>query len=226
MTDVVASLKKIKPDVLLEFRQGYIGPNMRKYGNMFRVGDCPNDYINNRVGVLDLRMHLADSAVHSDMLMWNSDEMPERAAIQMIDVLFGVLQYSARLDKLTPEMKRMSSFWLDFICKHRATLLESRVIPYEPELLYTWAKASSDDECIIAVYSIDKCVKPDDRARIYIANGCEGERVLVDGNGRYSVCTMNCMGEIVENTVKEFDGIGEIKAPIGGLVTLEKLERT
>ena len=34
-------LTKIKTDVLIEFRQSYIGPLMRKYGNLFRAGDCP-----------------------------------------------------------------------------------------------------------------------------------------------------------------------------------------
>ena len=45
MTDVLAELKKIKPDVMIEFRQPYIGPLIRKYGNMFRASDCPNSYL-------------------------------------------------------------------------------------------------------------------------------------------------------------------------------------
>lgn len=93
MSDVMNELKSIKGDIMIEFRQKYIGPNMRKYGNMFRVADCPNDILSNRAGVLDLRMIMGNSAVHSDMLMWHKDETPERAALQIISVLFGVMSH-------------------------------------------------------------------------------------------------------------------------------------
>ena len=225
MTDVITSLKKIKPDILLEFRQCYIGPNMRKYGNMFRVGDCPNDYTKNRVGVLDLRMHMGSSAVHSDMLMWNAGEKPELAALQIIGVLFGVLQYSAKLSTLTPDMEKMSRFWLDFMKEHRVLLLETPVMPYEPELLYTWAKSTRDNECMVAVYSIDKCVKPDDADTVYIANGCAGERVIIERDGKYLYKVQNCFGETVTEGTKEFCGVNVIDVPVGGLLTLKKYNR-
>ena len=56
MTDVLAELRKVKPDVMIEFRQPYIGPLIRKYGNMFRASDCPNSYLANRVKTVDLRL--------------------------------------------------------------------------------------------------------------------------------------------------------------------------
>ncbi|HEY2945948.1 MAG TPA: glycoside hydrolase family 36 protein, partial [Vicinamibacteria bacterium] len=34
MTDIMAALRQVKPDVMIEFRQPYIGPLIRKYGNM------------------------------------------------------------------------------------------------------------------------------------------------------------------------------------------------
>ena len=95
MTSVINTLREIKPDILIEFRQNYIGPNMRKFGNMFRVGDCPCDYIENRMCLLDLRALMGNSAVHSDMLMWHKDESAEYDALQIIGIIFGVMQYSA-----------------------------------------------------------------------------------------------------------------------------------
>jgi alpha-galactosidase len=56
MTDVLAELRTVKPDVMIEFRQPYIGPLIRKYGNMFRASDCPNSYLANRVKTVDLRL--------------------------------------------------------------------------------------------------------------------------------------------------------------------------
>ena len=83
MTGVMETLRRIKPDVMIEFRQSYIGPAMRLYGNMFRVGDCPDDLLSNRVGMVDLRLLMGQSAVHSDMLMWNQQESGENAAVQI-----------------------------------------------------------------------------------------------------------------------------------------------
>ena len=52
---MLAELRRVKPDVMIEFRQPYIGPLMRKYGNMFRAGDAPNAAVDNRVRTVDRR---------------------------------------------------------------------------------------------------------------------------------------------------------------------------
>ena len=95
MVDVMRELRAIKSDILIEFRQSYIGPAMREFGNMFRVGDCPENASTNRVGVVDLRLTSGHTAVHSDMLVWNENERLEAAVRQMQNVLFGTLQLSA-----------------------------------------------------------------------------------------------------------------------------------
>ena len=41
--EISAALTAIKPDVLIEFRQSYVGPGIRQCGNMISVGDCPGD---------------------------------------------------------------------------------------------------------------------------------------------------------------------------------------
>ena len=222
MISLMNELKSIKPDILLEFRQGYTGPNMRKYGNMFRVGDCPYDHASNRLGVFDLRMLMGESAVHSDMLMWNKDESPENSALQIIDVLFGVLQYSAKLENMTPEMRKMSEFWLGFMKEHKELLLNSPWRAYDPHQNYTWAESHNDNECAVAVYSIDKCVTPARRDTVYIANGCMGDRVLAELYGSYSVTVQSCYGEVISKSEIECNGITPIKVSVGGLITLKK----
>ena len=82
LDDVTRKLKKIDPEILIEFRQSYIGPRIRKYGNMLRVGDCPCDVLKNRVGTINLRVTSGRTAVHSDMIMWNTDDTAENAALQ------------------------------------------------------------------------------------------------------------------------------------------------
>lgn len=224
MTDTLRALREIKPDILVEFRQMYIGPNMRKYGNMFRVTDCPNDAVSNRVGVFDLRMLMDSSAVHSDMLMWHPQERPETAAMQIIGVLFGVLQYSARLEHMSAPMKQMSKFWLGFMERHRKTLLESKLQAFAPQHLYTWAEAVSEKECIAAVYAPGQLVCPEERETIYIANGCMSEEVLIRTEGSYCLESFDCFGNKASEEIAPLSGLRQIMVPQGGLAILNRVD--
>ena len=222
MAGIVEELLKIKPDVLLEFRQYYIGPHMKRFGNMFRVADCAGDYLRNRGSILDLRMMMGNQAVHSDMLLMCPYEKVENNAIQIISCMFGVLQYSSRMEEMTPELAEMSVFWLNFLKAHKELLLEGKLETFEPHLVYTWAKSTLGNECAVGVYSIDKVVAPDPVDTIYIANGCAGERVLVEMNGTYQVRVRNCLGHEVQSGEQVFNGITAIPVPSGGLIELTK----
>ena len=126
-------LKHIKPDILIEFRQRYIGPAIRQYGNMLRVCDCPNSGLSNRVGVVDLRLLSGSTAVHSDPVMWHRDEKPEIATLQMIACLFATLQFSVRLDTLSEGQKQMVQNYLTFMKEHKGLLQETPIEAKEPQ---------------------------------------------------------------------------------------------
>ena len=96
LSETMAHLNRIKPGILIEFRQAYIGPAIRKYGSMFRAGDCPADVLSNRVRTIDLRLSSGSTAVHSDMLEWNSADSAESAALQFLNILSSVPQISVR----------------------------------------------------------------------------------------------------------------------------------
>ena len=222
MTEIVDALLQIKPDILIEFRQSYIGPHMRRFGNMFRVGDCAGNYLKNRASIIDLRMLMGNQAVHSDMLMMCPYEKVENNAIQIISCMFGVLQYSGRMEEMTPELAEMSVFWLNFLKEHKELLLEGKLEAFEPHLMYTWAKSTLDNECAVGVYAIDKCVQPDDVDTIYIANGCSGDRVLIELKGVYDVLIKDCRGHEVSQTMRFLEGITPIEIPSGGLAILSR----
>ena len=112
LEDTIERLRRIKPDVMVEFRQSYVGPLMRKYGNMFRAMDCPNDAVENRMHTLDIRLLCEDTAAHSDMLMWHAGDPVHSAALQLVNVLFSVPQISVLLDRIPPEHIEMLRFWL------------------------------------------------------------------------------------------------------------------
>ena len=152
LSDVMARLRAIKPEILIEFRQRYIGPAIRKYGNMLRSGDCPADILTNRVNILDLRLTSGETAVHSDMLEWNVDDTAENAALQFLNILFSVPQISIRFAELPESHTEMLRFWLDFWIRYRDLLLHGDLKPYHPELDYPLVVAENAREKIIAVY--------------------------------------------------------------------------
>lgn len=222
MTDITNTLLALKPDLLIEFRQSYIGPHLRRFGNLFRVGDCAGNYLRNRSSILDLRMLMGTAAVHSDMLMMAPFEDARVNALQMIGCMFGVMQYSGRLDRLDDTMLKTSRFWLGFFKEHRDLLQAGTLTAYEPHLLYTWAKSTRANECAVGVYAIDKCVQPDPVDTIFIANGCMGERVLAELSGTYHVRVLTCCGDETAHYDKTFDGMTALTVPVGGLLVLTR----
>ena len=137
MRDVLKRLKAINPDVLVEFRQSYMGPAVLQYGNMMRACDCPADPCANRRRICDLRLTSQSIAVHSDMLVWSKDETPEGAALPILNALFSTIQYSMVLAKINPKHKRVIRHWLDFSNRHREALLKGRFTPHHAENGYT-----------------------------------------------------------------------------------------
>lgn len=221
MTDVARRLRAIKPDILIEFRQAYMGPVIRKFGNMLRVGDCPGDKLRNRIGIAHLRLTSGNTAVHADMLEWNEGETPETAARPIIDCLFGTIQYSVMLRNMPPEHLGVIRNWIKFTVKHETTLLHSAFRPHHPEAGYPVIEAESDDERIIAVYLPDTVVtcgridKP-----VHIINGTGESRVILRlENKPNKVLAYDALGNPV--TAPEIVvGLQEIVMPVSGRLEL------
>lgn len=159
LSEAMERLNRIKPGILIEFRQAYIGPAIRKYGNMFRAADCPADALSNRVRTIDLRLSSGATAVHSDMIEWNSSDSAEAAALQLLSVLFSVPQISVKLGTLPERHRRMLRFWLGFWLRHRETLMHGSLRPLHPALNYPVVAAGSGREQVVAVYSPGMAVR-------------------------------------------------------------------
>ncbi len=223
MTDVKEELAKINPDILIEFRQRYTGPVIRKFGNMLRVGDCARDGISNRVGITDIRMLAGDTAVHSDMIIFDMRESVEDAAWQIINSIFGVIQYSVRLESLSPEQLKMSKFWLNFSAENREVLLNSEYIAHEPHCNYPIIEAFNNGERIAAVYARNK-ILPVDGRKTKIINATPDSRIYTesDAEREAKITTLNCMGdEVCSAIVKISKGVNVIDVPRCGLVVIE-----
>lgn len=220
MKDVRTSLSQIKPDILLEFRQQYVGPLMRTFGNMFRVGDCPMCPDKNRVGMFDLRMTCGNSAVHSDMLMWDPADTPENAMRQLLNVLYCVPQISMRIAQLPRTHRQALKFWLDFIRDHRDILQDAPLEAALPQYLYPWACAGKDGRYVLAVYAPGQCLKvPEDAREVYIVNATDDTRILLAAAGAEVVAeTWNVLGESQRTSPLHLDDPCCVRIPVCGLL--------
>jgi alpha-galactosidase len=153
LEEIAAELDEIKPGLLYEYRQRYIGPAINRFGNMLRVGDCAYDSLTNRIGMVNLRMMNYPLAVHSDMLCWSPKEEPKLCAKQLLNVLFCVPQISVFLADITEEQKKLLKHYLDYWTANRDILLHGEFCARYPEYNYTYISAEGADKVIAAVYA-------------------------------------------------------------------------
>ena len=187
LRDIHAALLGVRPDVMVEFRQLYVGPVVRQYGNILRAADCPGDFAANRFRTLALRILAPESAVHSDMLLWRSDDTVAELKRQVWNSMFATVQYSAWLEGLPPDHLAAVRETIDFLKKHRETLQKGTLKPHRPELGYPWVEAEGARERIVAVYDPD-CVIPVPAAGrpTIVVNATSATSLVVDVGGKLS----------------------------------------
>lgn len=225
LEETMKKLKHIKPDILIEFRQRYIGPAIRQYGNMLRVCDCPNSGLSNRVGVVDLRLLSGSTAVHSDPVMWYRDEKPEIAALQMIACLFATLQFSVRLDTLSEGQKQMVQNYLTFMKEHKGLLQETPIEAKEPQNLYPEVRVRNEETEIIALYSGNRVVMlGDGQEESIIVNGTQVTNIYVESAQKMEaeITIIDCYGKIISKTNRLFHGVQSISGTVGGRIVIKK----
>lgn len=219
MMQVTDTLRKINPEVLIEFRQSYVGPAIRKYGNMLRVGDCPNDAILNRQGIVNLRFTSGNTAVHSDMIMWNREDTVESAALQFASVLYSVPQISVKLDGLPEDHKKMLEFYLSFWLENRDTLINGKLIAANPESIYSIVCAEKDGNAIFTAYT-DTVIDCTPYSKIIAVNSSRKSSLIIKGADGKSYKTVDCMGNILE-TGSINAALCEINVPLCGMIRVE-----
>lgn len=180
LRDAMDRLRRVRADAIIEFRQPYIGPLMRRYGNVFRARDCPADLVRNKISVVDLRLIAGDTAVHGDMLMWHPDEPVESAALQLLAVLFAVPQISVRLDRLPPAHLAMLRHWLQVWRDNRELLLGGELTAVAPELGYPAVWGRRGDRLAAALYADLVLPVPEEVRRALVANATRGAAVALE----------------------------------------------
>ena len=223
LDEVTTALRKADPDVLIEFRQSYFGPAIRKYGNMIRITDCPNDPLSNHVSISDMKFVLDRTPVHSDMLMWNPADTVESVAHQIVCVLFSVPQISVFLDRIPESHRKVLRFWMAYWNENREILLDGNFSAEEPEHLYTQVRASKNGK-LIAVAHGNPVLEVREDGAIDFINNMGGDNLLIRAKERFGekqYRILDCMGkEIASGKINLTAGIHDFKIPQCGMLQL------
>ena len=219
MTDVTNALREINSEILIEFRQMYVGPAIRKYGNMLRVVDCPNDCYRNRHNIVDLRLTSGKTAIHSDMVMWHYDDDVESAALQLVSIMYSVPQISVRIAKLSDEHKKMLDFYLHFWRENRDTLIDGKLLAANPESGYSIVCAEKDGRAIFTSYT-DTIIDCRAYNEIIALNSSRSGSLIVKGADGKKYKVLNCMGEILAEGIVD-GGLCEISVPLAGMICIK-----
>lgn len=221
MTDLLARLRAVNPEVMVEFRQGYVGPAIRKFGNIIRVADCPGNFRANRLGIAQLRLTSGAAAVHSDMLRWHLSDSAESASRFVLNSIFGTIQYSVRLETLPENHRKMVAHWLGFATVHGEALRHGAFRAEHPESGCPVVVGESAAERIVGLYE-HSSVAPVGRCKTaYVLNATGAEEVYVDSPVRpTAVAAFDTFG-CSTATPAVGKGVSRVTVPRGGYLKLD-----
>lgn len=223
LTQIKTETETCKPGFLTEFRQFYVGPSVLRFGNMIRVADCAFDSITNRIGIADLRMLTADTAVHSDMLLWSPEETPVNCALQMLNIMFGVPQISVLLGRSTPEQLAAVGDYLRYKEENREILLKGTLHVKHPELGYTAISSENEQKKITVLYGETACEFGGKTEDIWNAADKDGIVLLNREKADLHIRVFDFSGNpLCSFTSKEAACFVEV--PLTGRVTVQKAE--
>lgn len=227
MIELYKKLRAFKPDILIEFRQKYIGPYIRKFGNMLRVDDCPMSPLANRVGIADLRVLSGNTAVHSDMIMWNPEETPEGVAIALLHCFFGCLQLSVPLENCSEEIKNVIRNYMNLAETYFDARLEGSFTAEAPENLYPMLSGEKDGEAVVGIYEANKIVSVKEHwKKVLLLHASYGEAIYLEFEKACpaKILVRDCQGKVTKEYEEMAAGIVKLPEAPGSSVEIQFLE--
>lgn len=218
MTSIKEKLQEINPEIMLEFRQMYIGPLMQTYGNIFRVSDCPCDALTNRVSAIDMRLNMPSIVVHSDMIMWNYQDCVESAAKQLLSIFFTVPQISVRLKDVPNSHKQMLEHYLSVWLSNKDVLLDGTFVASGVEGAYTYAEMENDEKYFVVDFG-KNTFSVKDKKCIYLNVTANRKTFFNFGEKVHSCCVFDALGNEVEE-IERVSGLRIIEIPNSGMVVI------
>lgn len=151
--ELARTIREVKKDALIEFRQAYATPGMLAYGTQFRAGDVPFDFIDNFHRLAQIRISVGDGVpVHADPAYWHPQESPENISRHMIASLAGVPMFSMDLLAISETEQKIIRHWLGFYQAHRETFNYGKWDVTYHQSGTAYAMVSNERESIIILH--------------------------------------------------------------------------
>lgn len=218
-------LTSIRPDVMIEYRQNYCGPDVALNANIMRSADCAQDYLTNRMNTLDLRLY-TKGAVHSDMIQFIYGDTPESTALQLVNVLFATPQISPRFERLSREQLDVIRFWLNFMSEKRELLQKSSFELSRCYANYPVVTVRNEHERLSALYAEQTLVLDEACERVYAVNAAGRAPIYLGSREPYQAAyrCIDCKGvETESGKILLDENPRAIPVPFCGMVVLEAL---
>lgn len=226
ISEISQTLKAIKEDILVEFRQQYVSPSLQELGNMFRAFDCPNDSLMNRVRTTDVKLICGKSAVHSDMITWHKQEELEIAALQFTSLIFSVPQISILLSERSKAEIEFLKFYTQYWIENKDILLDGTFTAFKPLSNYPILSAERNQQIIYGIYEDVILPISTDCPSIHIINGKTTSSIVIRNNNNkldWKMQIVNCKGELQKKEHVTIEiGINEFICPPNGIIFLKK----
>jgi alpha-galactosidase len=115
LTNLMAKLRKVKPNGLFEFRQGYATPITASLATQFRAGDVPFEWLANLLRIAQIRLTMGDKVpIHSDPIFWSVYETDDNINRHFIASMAGVPMLSIDLESLPAKHRNIAKNWISF----------------------------------------------------------------------------------------------------------------
>lgn len=216
--------KSVKKYLILEFRQMYASPQMKRFATAFRAADTPFDFDQNRRRILVLRSFSGKLPVYSDPIVWRKGEKPYNISRHFISAIFGVPMVSVDLLNLSEVEERVMRFWLRFYRENRDVLNFGKLYPDFSSGECTSAYAVKDEKAVVALYSVPYFdLDRIDTKEIYILNGSNRDDVTLKGE-KFLGASVEVLDPIdgIRKLSKSFKGCEIINVGKGNVIHITK----
>jgi alpha-galactosidase len=225
LSEAVDRLSRLKPGVLIEFRNSYTNLAARRYANLYRASDDPVNFSLNRWQVAMERLLTPDRAVVLDPALWHPDDTDENVAVTLINTIVSVPMVSVDLQKYPPAHLDLIRYWIGFYREHLNTIVHGEFRPeflrgFLPVIRFTGPK-----ERILGVYE-DYPIRIDEGpSPLWILNA--SSRPFIDlladtFSGPHLVIARDKFGRIVSQASLQFP-LARLSVEVGGSLEVREL---
>ena len=229
------TIRKQKPDAIIEYRLNYSNVANRQFATIYRGQDAPSDIDLVRRHLTLIRSWCRGVAPHADYAYWTPGESDENVSRFMAVIsLYGVPTLSVDFDALPETHLSIIKAWLSFYHRNKRNLIDGRFEPLSDDFHYSVARVSAKGSTYIP------CFLREWPSAIPLLSGSSDTVVLVNGSSRPSIltrlegagsaCRMTVTDRMLRPladpvAVKGSGGFLTIDSPvdIGGMVKIERI---